>query len=45
MIEIINILRKKRKSINDMMKILIFGFFVVVAVMYIGQIKPLESDY
>ena len=44
MIEIVKIIFKKRKSFEDYIKLAMFGFFLAMAVSYIGHIKPLESD-
>ena len=42
--EIITIIFKKRKSVEDYIKLGVFAFFVAMAMSYIGHIKPIESE-
>jgi uncharacterized protein YhhL (DUF1145 family) len=44
MITIFTILKKRKKSVKDYIKIFLFGFFVLMILAHIGEIKPLESD-
>ena len=44
MIEIINILQKKNKTFSDFIKIMLFGFFTVMLIQYLGHIKPIGYD-
>lgn len=43
-IEIITLLFKKRKSVEDYIKLGVFAFFLAMAFSYIGHIKPIESE-
>ena len=42
--EVIDLIFKKKKTFEDYIKLGLLGFFVAMAVSYIGHIKPLESD-
>ena len=44
MITIFSILKKKKKSVKDYTKLIIFGFFVLMIMSHIGEIKPLDYD-
>ena len=43
-IEIINVLTKKKKDFSDIIKIGLFGYFTMMLIMYLGHIKPMDSD-
>jgi len=43
-IEIFTLIFKRKKSVEDYIKLFVFGFFVAMAFSYIGHLKPLESD-
>ena len=44
MIEIINILKKRRKTFGDVIKIVLFGFFSIMLIQYLGHLKPIGSE-
>ena len=35
---------KKKKNFKDYIKFIIFGFFIIMTITYINEIKPLESE-
>ena len=40
MLEIIEIMKKKKKTFDDFIKIFLFVFFTVLLIQYIGHLKP-----
>ena len=44
MLEIIDILKKKKKTVNDFIKIVLFGFFSIMLINYLGHIKPIGYE-
>ena len=44
MLEIVNIVKKRRKTFNDFIKIALFGFFSIMLIQYLGQIKPIGYE-
>ena len=43
-IEIFTLIFKKRKSVEDYIKLIVFAFFIAMAMSYIGHIKPMDSE-
>ena len=43
-IQIVQIFLKRRKTVEDYIKIIVFGFFAVMAISYVGHLKPIESE-
>ena len=41
--EILNIIKKKKKTIKDYLKILLFGFFTILFIYYVFQITPIDN--
>jgi len=44
MLEIIDILKKRKKTLYDVIKIILFGFFTVMLIQYLGHIKPIGYE-
>ena len=43
-IDIIDTLTKKKKDFNDLVKILLFVYFSMLLVMYLGHVKPVNYE-
>ena len=43
-LQTINVLTKKKKDFSDIIKIGLFGYFTMMLIMYLGHIKPMDSD-
>ena len=44
MLEIIDILKKRKKTGNDLIKIVLFGFFTIMLIQYLGHLKPIGYE-
>ena len=44
MLEIIEIVKKRRKTFNDFIKIFLFGFFTIMLIQYLGHLKPIGYE-
>jgi hypothetical protein len=42
--DIIEVLQKKKKDFKDIIKIMLFGYFLMLLIMYLGHIKPMNYE-
>ncbi len=42
--DIIDVVTKKKKNFSDLIKIMLFGYFFMLLVMYLGHVKPMNYE-
>lgn len=42
--DIIDVVTKKKKNFSDLIKIMLFGYFLMLLVMYLGHVKPMNYE-